>query len=241
MKLKEALGKISYKDAQNIILAVSNGKVSSFYIMRVFDVIYKNNEAAPNNIGGKYDDEKSCIEKWANKFINAVNNRTSLRISNLSKTVPDPIIEKIIGERISKLSSQELNSITFAHRLAMAAENIQGALLEEYLAEELDKHGWSCAWGETVKAVDFVGSKGELLQVKNRSNSENSSSSAIRNGTQIEKWYRIEANRVEYKWEELNKMLGISHLSENGFVKFVGRVLKQNPECLAIEAENPWL
>jgi transcriptional regulator with XRE-family HTH domain len=65
---------------------------------------------------------------------------------------------------------------------------------EEYLAEKLLPYGWYCCWGETMKSVDFCTQNGDLLQVKNRSNSENSSSNKIRQGTAIIKWHRINAS-----------------------------------------------
>jgi len=122
----------------------------------------------------------------------------------------------------------------------MSAENILGLMLEEYLSINLQKHGWHCAWGETVRSVDFVNEDGSLLQIKNRSNSENSSSSAVRDGTEIEKWYRIKADRIEYMWASLNKICGTKHLSENDFVVFAKTTIKKNPNCLAVEKENPW-
>ncbi|MBQ0719855.1 MAG: SinI family restriction endonuclease [Gammaproteobacteria bacterium] len=152
----------------------------------------------------------------------------------------DPIIEGIIGARIKKLSCDDLNKITYAHRLGMSAENILGLILEEYLSENLRGFGWHCAWGETVKSVDFVHESGRLLQIKNRSNSENSSSSAVRNGTEIEKWFRIKAGRIEYMWESLNEICGTATLSEESFVWFVRETISFNPGCLAVEPNNPW-
>ena len=63
--------------------------------------------------------------------------------------------------------------------------------LERYLASVMEPRGWIWCSGSTVKAVDLIkppaapGGAWKLLQVKNRDNSENSSSSAIRNGTDI--------------------------------------------------------
>jgi len=122
----------------------------------------------------------------------------------------------------------------------MSAENILGLILEEYLSEKLQGDGWHCAWGETVKSVDFVHEDGRLLQIKNRSNSENSSSSTVRVGTEIEKWFRIKADRIEYMWEKLNDICGTTELSEESFVIFVQKTISDNPKCLAIEPDNPW-
>ncbi len=206
----------------------------------VFSAIAGDLERVPGNIGGKNDNESSAIRKWLLKYQAGKDGRASQRKSNLPGTVSDPVIEKIIGSRISCLTEKDLNKIQYAHRLAMSAENILGLMLEEYLAVSLEFHGWHCAWGETVKSVDFVHDDGRLLQVKNRSNSENSSSSTVRNGTQIEKWFRIKADRIEYMWSSLNEICGTIELSEDSFVDFVQTTLKNNPACLSVEQENPW-
>lgn len=122
----------------------------------------------------------------------------------------------------------------------MAAENILGLILEEYLAKQLAEAGWYCAWGNTVKSVDFVNANRYLLQIKNRSNSENSSSSAIREGTDIKKWFRIKADSNETMWGDLNKICGVDHLSEDSFMEFAIGLVKANPRCLVIENGNLW-
>ena len=37
---------------------------------------------------------------------------------------------------------------------------------ERPLINNLKAYGWHCAWGETVKSVDFVHEDGRLLQIK---------------------------------------------------------------------------
>jgi len=206
----------------------------------IFSVIANDLERTPGNIGGKYDTERDVLKKWLLKYQGGFDARASKRLSNPPGTVADPIIEKIIGSRLSGLTRNDLNKITFAHRLGMSAENILGLILEEYLSENLKDKGWHCAWGETVKSVDFVNEDGNLLQIKNRSNSENSSSSSVRDGTEIQKWYRVRSDRVEYMWSQLNDICGTGNLSENGFVAFVKRTISLNPDCLAVENDNPW-
>lgn len=205
----------------------------------VFSVIAKDPSRIPN-IGANSDDENTVIRKWILKYQKGLENRASVRISNPPGTIPDPIVEEIIAACLTQLKSDDLNKITYAHRLGMSAENILGLLLEEYLAINLKNHGWHCAWGETIKSVDFVNESGRLLQIKNRSNSENSSSSKIRYGTLIEKWYRIRADRLEYMWDSINSICETNHLSEISFVNFVKETLSSNPNALAVETNNPW-
>lgn len=204
----------------------------------VFSVIANDEDRVPGNVSG--ETAQQAIKKWLEKYKGAYDNRASQRVSNLPGTVADPIIGMIIGARLEHLSDDDLMKITYAHRLGMSAENILGLLLEEYLATRLRDYGWHCAWGETIKSVDFVNEQGNLLQIKNRSNSENSSSSAIRHGTEIDKWHRIKAGRIEYMWEKLNQICNTQHLSENDFVEFAVNSVRLNPSSLAIESNNPW-
>lgn len=242
MKLKDAIEELGPEQA--IARAQSTVKDLGVEwadgVCFVFNVIANDLERVPGNIGGKNDDESTAIRKWVLKYIGGKNGCASKLNSNLPGTVADPIIEEIIGARITNLKQEDLEKITYAHRLGMSAENILGLMLEEYLATNLSAHKWHCAWGETVKSVDFVNEDGSLLQIKNRSNSENSSSSTVRHGTKIDKWYRIKADRVEYMWDSLNEICGTDHLSEDGFVDFARTTIARNPACLAIEPINPW-
>lgn len=242
MKLKEAIQGLGTDNAKVIVrqLASELNIPWTDSVSYVFDAIANDLNRVPGNIGGKLDDEHAAIKKWLLKYKRGSEGRASKRKSNPPGTVADPIIETIINARITALNEADLNRITFAHRLSMSAENILGIILEEYLAVTLKMYGWHCAWGETVRSVDFVNEDGRLLQIKNRSNSENSSSSAVRQGTQIEKWYRIRADRVEYMWGSLNEICGTTELSEESFANFVQRTISSNPDCLAIEVDNPW-
>ena len=242
MKLLESISILGEKRSLDIAANLSNQLQINWddEVKYLFRIIASDSERVPGNIGGKNDDEVTVIKKWLVKYKKGYEGRASQRLSNPLGTVADPVIEKIIGARLSKLTHEDLKKISFAHRLGMSVENILGLLLEEYLSVNLRPVGWHCAWGETVKSVDFVNEDGRLLQIKNRSNSENSSSSAIRNGTEIKKWYRIKADRVEYMWETLNKICNTTTLSEKAFVDFATSCVGINPDCIVVESENPW-
>lgn len=167
-------------------------------------------------------------------------NRISRRISKPPGTVADPIVSTIINARLTGLTAEHLEQIKYAHRLSMSAENIQGLLLEEFLAEQLADYGWYCCWGESIRHVDFCNIDGSLLQVKNRSNSENSSSSKVRINQPIEKWYRVDARTGFYRWSYFNEKHDTDRFSEENFVTFVQQVLLGNPDTLAVETNNPW-
>jgi len=108
----------------------------------------------------------------------------------------------------------------------MAAENVTGNLLEEYIATVMEPLGWIWCSGTMIKGTDFIkfptahNQKPILLQIKNRSNSENSSSSSIRIGTTIEKWYRLEAESGITRWNLFPDAQGVKLLSEENFKAF---------------------
>jgi hypothetical protein len=114
----------------------------------------------------------------------------------------------------------------------MGAENLVGDLLERYLASVLETRGWVWCSGALVKAADFIkpptrpGEAWRLLQVKNRDNSENSSTSAIRAGTVIEKWHRTFSKRIGSNWGAFPDASLREHLSEDSFKEYVRNYLR---------------
>jgi hypothetical protein len=194
-------------------------------------------DLAPNI---KADSDAKLIEKWLDKYAKGYSRRISQRVSKLPSTVADPIVGAIISCRLPHLDQTDIGKISSGHRLSMSAENILGLLLEEFLSEELAAFGWHCCWGETLRSVDFVNDDGRLMQVKNRSNSENSSSSRVRIGTAIEKWFRVDAASGNYLWPELNRRNSTTLFSEKKFEKFVVATLKKNPDAMPVERSNTW-
>ncbi|EGQ7835353.1 DNA topoisomerase IV subunit B [Vibrio vulnificus] len=177
----------------------------------------------------------SDIDKWLNKYLNGYKNRKSVTQGNPTNTCDDDINDTIINAIRSDIN---MNTINEASKLLKRSQMAIGNLLEEYLAEELAIHGWYMAWGETVKSTDLVSNKNERLQVKNRNNTENSSSSQVRNGTDIIKWHRLNASNGTKYWSQLIDITGCNSLSEENFKLFIKRVVINNnkvlfiPECL---------
>ena len=66
------------------------------------------------------------------------------------------------------------------------------------------------------------------MQIKNRDNTENSSSSKIRENTNIQKWYRTKSKTGKTMWEEVPEQMKGLGLSEEGFKKFVESYLAEN-------------
>ena len=177
------------------------------------------------------EDLRTYFTKWVKSFDSGFENRASKRAGKPVSTIADPMVDKIIGTA-TKLSEEKVKQIVSAHRLGMAAENILGLLLEEYIAKNVAAKGWFCCWGNAVRSIDFISNRGELLQIKNRSNSENSSSVRVRDNTKILHWFRIDATNGKTQWSELEKMTGATKLSEEGFGDFVVETMKTNPVLL---------
>ncbi|MGB3297388.1 MAG: SinI family restriction endonuclease [Phormidesmis sp.] len=146
-------------------------------------------------------------------------------------TVPDEVVS-IVMQAAYGYSQHDCERIKQEHQHSMSAENCVGALLERYLDSVLRARGWSWCCGNFVKAIDFVkrdeSERWLALQVKNRDNSENSSSSAIRAGTTIQKWFRSFSKKPQTNWDNLPPLMQGYGLSEQGFIAFVKSYLSQN-------------
>jgi len=151
----------------------------------------------------------------------------------MPNTFPDNIVSVVMMEAYN-YSTIDVDRIKIEHQLAMSAENCVGALLERYLDLVLRNHGWNWCCGSFVKAVDFVrrDQQGDwlALQIKNRDNSENSSSSAIRHGTTIQKWFRSFSRTGKTNWSKLPPLMQGYNLSEEGFESFVRTYLREEKQ-----------
>jgi hypothetical protein len=161
---------------------------------------------------------EAYLEKYLQKFFTERGSQVNFK--NVA-TIPDPAVDEVL-HAFASIPQDDLGKMKEYHRLSMAAENLIGSLLERYIASRLGKSGWIWVCGEAMRAVDFFkpGSPPKLLQIKNRSNSENSSSSAIRLGTDIQKWYRINANNGHTNWAELQDKTEVI-LNEDDFYAFI--------------------
>ena len=151
-------------------------------------------------------------------------------------TVPDELVSLVMQEAYG-YSAVDCEKIKKQHQDSMCAENCVGALLERYLDSCLHDSGWVWCCGEFVKAVDFIKPvevSGEetggwlALQIKNRDNSENSSSKDIRTGTAIDKWFRGFSVKGGTNWDNLPATMQDKGLSETGFQEFVRGYLQEN-------------
>lgn len=187
---------------------------------------------------------RNYIDKWIEKYLSAEKSSTQNRHAKPKGSCSDPAVKAIV-KIATGVSEEEATLQESHHNLFMSAENVQGALLEEYIDSVISKHGWIWCKGNVLRAVDFCLPHPEvrLLQVKNKSNSENSASSAIRSGTSIEKWHRLgtktEGGRKVpvYRWDDLNKIIESTsgqpcRLSEQKYVQYIEEVAEQNPKLI---------
>lgn len=182
---------------------------------------------------------RTDVFKFVEKFFLAFSHRPSKRTSGKMTTVPDKLIDNLIEVRIKSFTPDDVALIRFGHRLSMGAENIIGLILEEYIHTKVLKYGWATCWGSCIKAVDLCNKNGDLIQIKNKDNTENSSSDKIRAGTTIQKWYRLSSRTGQTEWRALNTMLGIptsDKLSEEDFIQFARDVVTRNPKCLYVDS-----
>ena len=169
---------------------------------------------------------KLYIERQATAFATS----REPRAPQAPATIPDEMVSVILHEYFG-IKASDLDRAKREHLLSMGAENLVGDLLERYLASILEPRGWLWCSGAMVKAVDFVkapankGGAWRMLQVKNRDNSETSSSSAIRLGTNIEKWHRTFSKKEGANWAAFPDPALRQHLSEAAFKTYVTQYL----------------
>ena len=154
-------------------------------------------------------------------------------------TTPDEMVS-IILVSFFDVAEEDTDRIKEEHLLSMRAENLVGDLLERYLASVLEPAGWIWCSGAVVGAVDFIkppsrkNSEWKLLQIKNRDNSENSSSSKVRVGKDIDIWFRTFSKPPKRKskkkggWDKFPDEAQRKNLSEDGFRSFVKDYLSKN-------------
>lgn len=164
-----------------------------------------------------------------------------LKCPSEPKTIPDQLVSIVLHDYFS-LEEASLKRVEKEHSLAMAAEGIAGNILENYLAEKLEVRGWIWCAGSVVKKVDFFkppesGSGWLLLQVKNRDNSENSSSQSVRDGTIIQKWFRTFAHKAATNWDSFPDPIARAEMSEASFLLYArGYLARAKASRLSIKS-----
>ena len=180
------------------------------------------------------------MKKWVGAYLAGYNNRPSVRTGNCSGTHPDPMAKTILRARIPGLENNLADKIVAGHSLLMTIENNIGELLGRIPGGKIISPGVVLLLGEYDRRSRLCKADGSLLQIKTSDNSENSSSSRVRQGTPIGKWFRRFSRRPGvYNWESLNRMLGQpGYISEPDFRSFAEKTIAANPACIYIAATH---
>jgi hypothetical protein len=216
--------------AQKAMLKIDAGLVDCFVQLIRFLKREPNAAARRNSRNQPIFGTEDYIASIAESFAHARRPKAPAKPT----TIPDDIVSVVL-EDFFGVDKSSLNRIKEEHQLSMGAENLVGDLLERYLASVLEPKGWVWCSGSMVKAADFIKAPVQpngdwtVLQVKNRDNSENSSSSAIRNGTTIKKWFRTYSRRQGSNWAQFPDEDARPELSEEGFKKYVRNYLRLLP------------
>ena len=182
------------------------------------------------------DSQRDKLQKWLTKINNGYLNRPSQKTDAPMTTISDPLIDTIFDE----YGYDNIGEIRINHRNSMKVENTLGDLLEEYIHNNILETSWRVAWGESLRAIDLVRGSGGgnfvLLQVKNKYNSENSSSVTVRAGTTIEKWHRLNRDGST-GWTDLCSILGLEPdaMDEDRYRMWVRRQITENNEMISFE------
>ena len=179
----------------------------------------------------KYGDEKHFLS-LKKSFVNARQSKINI---NEPKTITDDALWEYIKLQKS-LSQDQVDEFARYHKIAMSIETKLGNLLESFIYKYIKNFDWIWCSGNIVQDIDFIKKETKEdnsvdwipLQVKNSDNSENSSSSRVRVGTNIIKWYR-RLSRIENKdnWQELINLVDESdkdlknQLTEKNYLKYL--------------------
>lgn len=233
-KVKEIANKYCTNDDEKSLID-SFAAVISFLAEYPNELSWRTSKAAPNKPNPRTE---AGVNALAQRYFEGY--RRSDFPADPS-TIPDEMVS-VIMEKAYGYTAEECQKIKIEHQYSMCAENCVGNLLERYLDSKLRQSHWNWCCGEFVKAVDFIGKNedGEwiALQIKNRDNSENSSSSAIRDGTRIQKWFRsfskdtIKGRDCFTNWSKLPPLMQGYNLNEDDFKSFVSNYIENEKKRL---------
>lgn len=190
------------------------------------------------------------LSKWVQKFLAEWKSLPSDYAADSKKTVTDPALIQMVMAS-SHAGSQEVAMEWAAHHnLFMSAENTGGNLLEEYIAKKAAPYGWIWCRGKILTATDFCNDEClAMFQVKNKTNTENSSGKGFRESVGAKVWCRMRAEKrrgkIETYWPMLVEIVreGATRggavpddlYSEEEYLSFVRDVSERNPYLITAE------
>ncbi|MBE6469666.1 MAG: SinI family restriction endonuclease [Coriobacteriaceae bacterium] len=191
------------------------------------------------------------LSKWIGKYATAWRALPSARDASPKGAATDPALIRMVLAH----AGDEDRAIEWAchHNLFMSAENVGGNLLEEYIASKIEHFGWIWCRGEILTAIDFCNTDcTQMFQVKNKSNTENSSGKGFREDRGASKWFRMKAERrngqiITY-WSNLVELVRSGAttggqvpndlLNEHDYLDFVEQVARKHPEIITDREGN---
>ena len=185
------------------------------------------------------------FSKWAQKYLSAWKTLPSQRVAKPKGAATDEALIQLLIPHAG--SETEARAWARHHNYFMSAENTGGSLLEEYVASKISPKGWIWCRGEILTAVDFCRDDcSAFIQVKNKSNTENSSSKGFRDSHNAPMWYRMEAERkagqIVTRWPDLvafvkehsgaDAAIPDALMSESDYLSFVRKVSEANERLI---------
>ena len=151
------------------------------------------------------------------------------KIFKKPKTFPDLAVYEFLKEN-KDYSDEIIQNVIQYHYDAMGAENILGHFLEEFINENKEDDSWIWCSGSVVDKIDFIQkveneneeTSWRALQIKASSNTENSSSSEVRENTEILFWCRRNATKKNSQnWGKLQEFISNENLNEENLLEFL--------------------
>ena len=111
----------------------------------------------------------------------------------------------------------------------MIIENKVGEILESYISEKYSSKGWVWCSGSTVTTIDFLRKRKngtfEILQIKNKDVSENSTSTKGRGGVPV--WHRLKGQHAKSNWDKFPDNSAERIMSEKAFINYAEKKFKE--------------
>lgn len=185
------------------------------------------------------------LGKWIQKYLAEWKTLPSDHFAEAKRTVTDPALITLVESHA--LSRHEAEVWAGHHNLYMSAENAGGNLLEEYIAKKIAPYGWIWCRGKILTAVDFCNAAcDKMFQVKNKTNTENSSGKGFRESIGARVWCRMRAEKrrgkIETYWPALIAIVreGADRpnsvpddlVSEDEYLAFLRDVSQKNPDLI---------
>lgn len=223
MSQKRGLSQNQIKSASNAIKAVDSKLHSQFLNLMTFLLI---NPEFQGKIRGKNPPtfgSDQYFEKTAKMF--SEGRSISPPINSGKET--DNLL-KLLFQNLNPNLPIEISTATRIHGDFMVLENKVGKILESYLAHKLEPLRWIWCSGDFVDKIDFVkigdNFSVNVLQVKNKDVTENSSSSKGRGN--IPKWSRLKGKAADPDWHNFPDVEARKLISEKEFLDYGEKICK---------------